>query len=97
MARHAKSQLLYLQMIMLKVDSEYARYILSVHTPRFNYTQPLNNSLYTHCEYSFEMNPFCHASTKGALAIRRIFSLVDMITKPKFSNCPNVFKIELFR
>ena len=29
---------------------------------------------------------------KGALVIRRIFSLVDMITKPKFSNCPNVFK-----
>ena len=36
-------------------------------------------------------------SIKGALAIRRIFSLVDMITKPKFSNCPNVFKIGLFR
>ena len=34
---------------------------------------------------------------KVALAIRRIFSLVDMITKPKFSNCPNVFKIGLFR
>ena len=34
---------------------------------------------------------------KGALAIRRIFSLVDMITKPKFSNCPNVFKIGLFQ
>ena len=34
---------------------------------------------------------------KGALAIRRIFSLVDMITRPKFSNCPNVFKIGLFR
>ena len=34
---------------------------------------------------------------KGALAIRRIFSLVDMITKPKFSNCPNVFKIGQFR
>ena len=33
---------------------------------------------------------------KGALAIRRIFSLVDMITKPKFSNCPNIFKIGLF-
>ena len=33
---------------------------------------------------------------KGALAIRRIFFLVDMITKPKFSNCPNVFKIGLF-
>ena len=27
------------------------------------------------------------------LAIRRIFSLVDMITNTKFSNCPNVFKI----
>ena len=34
---------------------------------------------------------------KGALAIRRIFSLVDMITKPKFSNSPNIFKIGLFR
>ena len=34
---------------------------------------------------------------KGALAIRLIFSLVDMITKPKFSNCPNVFKSGLFR
>ena len=33
---------------------------------------------------------------KGDLAIRRIFSLVDMITKPKFSNCPNIFKIGLF-
>ena len=34
---------------------------------------------------------------KGALAIRRIFSLVDVITKPKFSNCPNIFTIGLFR
>ena len=34
---------------------------------------------------------------KEVLAIRRIFSLVDMITKPKFSNCPNIFKIGLFR
>ena len=34
---------------------------------------------------------------KGALVIRRIFSLVDMITKPKFSNCPNVFlKLDCF-
>ena len=32
-----------------------------------------------------------------ALAIRRIFSLVDMITKAKFSNSPNDFKIRLFR
>ena len=38
-----------------------------------------------------------HSIFKGALAIRRIFSLVDMITKPKFSNCPNVFKIGLFQ
>ena len=30
---------------------------------------------------------------KEVLAIRRIFSLVDMITNTKFSICPNVFKI----
>ena len=30
---------------------------------------------------------------KEVLAIRRIFSLVDMITNTIFSNCPNVFKI----
>ena len=35
------------------------------------------------------------SSHKGDLAIRRIFSLVDMITKPKFSNCPNIFKFGL--
>ena len=29
-------------------------------------------------------------------AIRRIFSLVDMITKANFSNSPNDFKIRLF-
>ena len=31
-----------------------------------------------------------------ALVISRIFSLVDMITKAKFSNSPNDFKIRLF-
>ena len=31
-----------------------------------------------------------------ALAIRRIFSLVDMFTKVKLSNSPNDFKIRLF-
>ena len=31
------------------------------------------------------------------LAIRRIFSLVDMITNTKFSNCPNIFKIGVVR
>ena len=30
---------------------------------------------------------------KEALAIWRTFSLVDMITNTKFSNCPKVFKI----
>ena len=30
---------------------------------------------------------------KEALAIRRVFSLVDMITYNKFSNCTLVFKI----
>ena len=36
------------------------------------------------------------AILKEALAIRRIFSLVDMITKAKFLNSPNDFKIRLF-
>ena len=30
---------------------------------------------------------------KEVLVIRRIFSIVDMITNKKFSNCPNVFNI----
>ena len=37
------------------------------------------------------------SSSKDAPAIRRIFSLVEMIAKTKFSNCPNVFKFGLFR
>ena len=36
-------------------------------------------------------------TTKEALAIRRVFSLVDMITNTKFSNCTLVFKIDLAR
>ena len=64
MARHVISQLLYLQMIRLIVDSEYARYILSLHTAGLRYKQPLNKCMYTPCEYSFETNLFCHASTK---------------------------------
>ena len=63
MARHVISQLLHLQMIML-VDSEYARYILSLYMAELCYKQQLNNSIYTSCEYSFETNPFCHASTQ---------------------------------
>ena len=34
-----------------------------------------------------------YGHVKGVLAIRRIFSLVHMITNTKFSNCLNVFKI----
>ena len=64
MARHVISQLMYLQMIMLIVDSEYARYILSLHRAGLCYKQPLNNCIYTPCEYSFETSPFCHTSTK---------------------------------
>ena len=63
-ARHAISQLLYLQMIMLIVNSEYALCILSLHTAVLCYKKTLNNCIYTPCEYSFETNPFCHASTK---------------------------------
>ena len=93
-------------MIMLIEDSEYARYILSLHTTGVCYKQTFNNRMYTPCEHSFETNPFFtpllnlpvnKRLRKGVLAIRRIFSLVDMITKPKFSNCPYVFKIGLFR
>ena len=43
MVRHVISQLLYLQMIMLIVDSEYAQYILSLYTAGLCYKQPLNN------------------------------------------------------
>ena len=34
-----------------------------------------------------------YEDSKELLAIRRIFSLVDMITDTNFSNYPNVFKI----
>ena len=34
-------------------------------------------------------------NTEGVLGIRRIFSLVDMITNTKFSNCSDVFKIDV--
>ena len=41
--------------------------------------------IYVACEHRLN-------SSEELLAIRRIFSLVDMITNTKFSNCPNVFK-----
>ena len=49
----------------------------------------------TYCTISLSYSlEFCFV--KEALAIRRIFSLVDMITKAKFSNSPNDFKIRLY-
>ena len=49
----------------------------------------------TLCAFSVTSPECSHqACLKGVLAIRRIFL---MITKPKFSNCSNVFKIGLFR
>ena len=57
----------------------------------FDCSGPEITILIQNLEASQPLNP------EGALAIRHIFSLVDMITKPKFSNCPNVFKIGLFR
>ena len=41
-----------------------------------------------------ERKDFAPSGSKELLAIRRMFSLVDMITtNTKISNCPNVFKI----
>ena len=58
MSRHAKSQLLHLQMIMLKVASAYAGSNLSMQMAELCYTQLLNNGIFTACEYSF--NPLYH-------------------------------------
>ena len=54
-----------------------------------------------HCAVSLNKTLFTllqgsHRLEKEALAIRRIFCIVDMITKAKFSNSPNDFKIRLF-
>ena len=55
-------------------------------------------SIYTmdHSDFivcSFMENSIGLKKGEELLAIRRIFSLVDMVTNTKFSNCPNVFKI----
>ena len=54
-----------LQMITLKVDSAYAEFILDMQAACLYYTQPLNNGIFTACEYSFETNPFCNAYEKN--------------------------------
>ena len=47
------------------------------------------------CAYASEhmLNKDLTEADKELLAIRRIFSLVDMMKNIKFSNFPNVFKI----
>ena len=57
MARHMISELLYLHMIMLIVDSEYARYILSLHTAGLCYKQPLNNCIITLLRRTLSVTP----------------------------------------
>ena len=54
------------------------------------------------CNEQVEMNKFLYSlactwitilDSQEALAIRHVFSLVDMITNTNFSNCTHVFKI----
>ena len=40
-----------------------------------------------------QRSPQIRRNDKELLAIRRIFSFVDIITDTEFSNCPNLFKI----
>ena len=77
MACHAISQLLYVHEIMLIVDSEYAGYILSLHTTGLCYKQPLENCIYTPCEYSFETNTFLSRLYKIYLSIKDLENLAE--------------------
>ena len=52
----------------------------------------LNFNPYIYILY-YQSNILNYLPPKELLAIRRIFSLVGMITNTNFSNCPNVFKI----
>ena len=53
----------------------------------------MNQTCFDSYMYDLDIGVHTKLQTKELLAIRRIFSLVDMITNTKFSNCPNVFKI----
>ena len=57
MACHAKTQSLFLQMSLLKVDSAYAWSILSMQMAILCYAQPLNNGICTAYEYFLRL-PF---------------------------------------
>ena len=52
-ASHAKTQPLFLQMSLLKVDSAYAQSILSMFTAVLCYAQPLNTGICTAYEFFF--------------------------------------------
>ena len=56
-------------------------------------TRPVS-CLFERFEFHF-LRLHINKTKKAALAIRRIISIVDMITKAKFSNSPNDFKIRL--
>ena len=60
-------------MITLKLDSVNAQYILGMQTVGLCYAQLVNIPLFTACEYSFETNPFCHASTKLTCQLKTVF------------------------
>ena len=42
------------------------------------YVQPLNNGIFTACEYSLETNPFGHASYEIYLSIKDLEILVEI-------------------
>ena len=82
MALRAISQLLYLQIIMFIVDSEYAQYILSLHIAGLCYKQQLDNYIYIYTSCDFLTNPFCHTSTKLPVNKRlRKFGYIQFIAK----------------
>ena len=71
------SQLLYLQIILLIVDSEYAWYILSLHTAGLCYKQPLNN-LYIHRLWIFFWDePFLSRLYEIYLSIKDLENWVE--------------------
>ena len=50
------------------------------------YAQPLNNCIFTTCEYSFETNPFCHTSTKYT-SIKDLEILAELCLSQIFHLC----------
>ena len=53
----------------------------------------LDQSIWRPSSRYCDISCFYILACEEALAIRRVFSLVDMITNTKFSNCTFVFKI----